>query len=409
MNRRSFLKFAARLNLTWLFTSLGGCASSSQVAGNKDHHNRGRIYFYRNDFSKPNSFVDQGMVPNQDASKPDRTWLCEFDLSTGKIREADVSSVQYGHSVIFDKIRKRILCLPKLETKVPIIDFETFQQVASLEAPEGLQFYGHGAIHPVDNDFYLSMSNERGDGQIAVINSDSLKMNRRFDSFGYSPHDVHFLADQTMVVANSGWSHKAYKRELPSSICFIDVSKTKPTLKNKVVTNHRGVTAHHMAFESQGDPANPLIYVGLATPFSKVSVPGQKSLVAVVHANEFRLFTNEKVGIEVLHYNVLSLAGVTTTGAVVTTTPETVAALWDSKMNGLLRTIEEIKHPKGVNVATDTGELRRSKFYVTTASAGIFELIVERGLDHLLKVDGLRVVPGSEVLKNVSGHSLLVG
>ncbi len=298
--------------------------------------------------------------------------------------------------------------MPKLEGKIPIVDFDNFKQVSVVNAPAGMQFYGHGAFHPLGSSLFLSLSNANGDGKIAAISPDDLRIKYVFESFGYSPHDLHFLNDGTLVVANSGWSHKAYAKELPSSICFIEVNKSGVKLKKKVLTNHRGVTAHHLVVDKSSLSRDPDIFVGLATPFSKVEVPNQKSLVAVVRKNDFQLFSNDSIGIDVLNYNVLSLAGASSLGAIVTTTPETVAAIWDTRSKRFSSIIEEIKHPKGVNIAMSFDDPLRGKFYITTAGSGIFELVIKKEDRDSVKIESLSGMPGSKFLQNVSGHSLLV-
>lgn len=92
-------------------------------------------------------------------------------------------------------------------TFVWIINPDSGQVVAKVNAPEGRHFYGHGVFTP-DERLLLCSENayDSGEGRIGVYDChDNFRRIGEFSSGGVGPHEIRLRNDgQTLVVANGG-------------------------------------------------------------------------------------------------------------------------------------------------------------------------------------------------------------
>ena len=87
-----------------------------------------------------------------------------------------------------------------------VIDCTTGKSTATLTAPEGRHFYGHGVFSADGNTLYTTENDfEAGTGRIGIWDTNTYARIGEIDSGGVGPHDLKRLpGTDTLVVANGG-------------------------------------------------------------------------------------------------------------------------------------------------------------------------------------------------------------
>ena len=85
------------------------------------------------------------------------------------------------------------------------IDLRTGQVLRLCEAGAGRHFYGH-AVHSADGEYLFAPENDysAARGVVTVRHAASLRVVAWFDSGGIGPHQIAWLSDGTLAVANGG-------------------------------------------------------------------------------------------------------------------------------------------------------------------------------------------------------------
>lgn len=139
--------------------------------------------------------------------KPDGAYvLCGLDRQGQMLFELPLPA--RGHAAAAHPDRAEAVAFARRPgTFALVIDCASGQQRASLTAPEGRHFYGHGAfsrdgalLYTAENDF------EAGQGVIGIWDArGGYRRLGEFASGGVGPHDIKLMPDgQTLVVANGG-------------------------------------------------------------------------------------------------------------------------------------------------------------------------------------------------------------
>lgn len=404
MNRREFNSQIA-LYLTALLGAQRTFASS--VSGKRDSDQFGSplLLYTRLDYSENEpAVIPYGLKPNLPAGQGATALLVEVDFRTSNptVRESVIPSLLDAHSVLFHRTQGTYICLPRVSTSGSVVDVRSMTERFRFSSSADNYFYGHGAIHPTTGLVYLSQTDSKGSGTISVREPEKLKELRTFSTFGYAPHDVHFIEENLLAVANNGWNEKTPNSIMPSSLCILDVKGKTPKLVRELKMTTPGVTVQHFA-TSKTSKDEVHYFLGLDAPWPKAQPPKDVSLLArSVNLNSVSFFESS-LPVEFFHGNILSVAGHAPNGVVMTTTPQSGFCAWDAKQKKLHSVLKELENPMGVQVIHSSGD--HTRFLATTTNSGIYFIDTKRMKNGELSISTSRVALPQKQTANIVGHA----
>ena len=413
MNRRDLLKLLS-YSTSAVFISCALKPSASEDATRSASGSTapsakapGKLYFFRIDYATQSAFLATfGLFANLKAGQPTKSWLCEFDLTRGTSREVEITEIRVPHSILIDSKRNRLLCFPKIGKSVSVVQLDSFKEVRHISSRSGFYFYGHGAFSPDSEQVYFSQSAANGDGCLTAHDAETYRERRVLESFGFSPHDLRFLAPDVLVVANNGWSELNLTKKTPSSLVLLDPRGANSKLIKKVDIPSDELTVQHVAVE-KGDAVEARILLGLDAPWPGGPLPEGVGLGATFDSTGLHMMNGDPAGIERMHRNTLSVDGDSIVGALLTTTPEALLSLWDSREKKLVNEFDSIRHPHGVNAFVVSKSENHVDYFVTTAATGIYKLELRRSAADRPISHTVTQIHGSAGFRNILGHSTL--
>jgi hypothetical protein len=291
-----------------------------------------------------------------------------------------------------------------------VVDVKSMTERFLFSSSADKYFYGHGAIHAKTGLIYLSQTDAKGNGSISVREPEKLDEIRMISTFGFAPHDVHFIEENLLAVANNGWNEKTPHSVKPSSLCILDVMSKTPKLVRELKMNEPGVTIQHFA-TSKASNDELHYYLGLDAPWAKVPPPEGVSLLArsVMKSNldlKPVSFFESSLPIKFFKGNILSVAGNATDGVVMTTTPQSGFCAWDAKKKKLHSVLKELENPMGVQFVHSSGN--RTRFIASTANSGIYFVDTKRLENGDLSISPLRIDLPKKQTTNIVGHALVL-
>lgn len=166
-----------------------------------------------------------------------------------------------GHAAAAHPVRAEAVAFARRPGRFAVvIDCTSGCEVARLESPQGLHFYGHGAF-TADGRWLLTTENafDAPDGRIGVWDSDAgYRRVGDFASGGIGPHEIIRLDDGTFAVANGGiQTHPDFGRKklnLPTMRPNLSYLTAEGTLLERVTPPealHRN-SIRHLAADGAG-------------------------------------------------------------------------------------------------------------------------------------------------------------
>ena len=134
-----------------------------------------------------------------------------------------------------------------------VVDLRSGDLVATLEAPEGREFYGHGAFSRDGSLLFCTETDvtDRNKGYIAVRDGHDFGYLGDFPSYGLAPHDCLLAPDgRTLIVSNGG--SPVHHPDGPN-VAYVDVDDRK--LLDKCEVPEPMINAGHLALGEGGDLA----------------------------------------------------------------------------------------------------------------------------------------------------------
>lgn len=141
------------------------------------------------------------------AARPDGGYvLCGIGADLDVVFEIDLPA--RGHAAAAHPMRPEAVAFARRPgTFAIVVDCVNGWAKATLTAPEGRHFYGHG-VYSEEGDFLFTTENdfEAGQGRVGVWDVQAgYKRSAEFDSGGIGPHDIKRLPGRdTLIVANGG-------------------------------------------------------------------------------------------------------------------------------------------------------------------------------------------------------------
>lgn len=158
-------------------------------------------------------------------------------LKDGRVESCALPEKFVSHSYIHDPARQRIWTLEKFGPRAAVVDVRSKTLRRLIDAPEGCEFYGHGALAPGGGQLLLATV-DVADGR-GFLSRVDLATERLRASDKITPgivHDGLFMDDRTFVITSAGIRPRgAYKGGPPqfdkvtgSSLIFVDWPSQRP-------------------------------------------------------------------------------------------------------------------------------------------------------------------------------------
>ena len=154
--------------------------------------------------------------------------------------------LKYTHSVIQNPVSKnQIILLEQYGPSMVLFDLATKEVKQRFHYAGEFLFYGHGAITADGKNLVCtearSVNGMPFDGILTIRNAETLEKIGQIPSFGLNPHDICFLDDDVLVVANQGQlSGEA------SNVSFISF-KNKSLIQQATLIDGHGRLSHLIA------------------------------------------------------------------------------------------------------------------------------------------------------------------
>lgn len=381
---------------------------ASDAAGTKTQS--GRFLFTRIDYSKNHpSVLPYGLKPNLSNGKGPITRLVEVDVSENSapsIRDAVIQPMIDPHSVLFHPSQGTYICIPRISTSASVVDVRQMKETLRFESSPNFYFYGHGAVQPKSGLVFLSQTDARGRGTISIREPEKLKEIKTIPSFGHAPHDMQFIGEDLLVVANNGWDEKTPSAIHPSSLCLLDVSLNKPKLLRELLISRPGITVQHFSV-SRVSKDDVEYFLGLDAPWTERIPEKGTALVASSRNLESVSYFSTSKPVSYFHGNILSIAGSASGQAVCTTTPQSAFGIWDVEHRKLQTIVDEIEHPMGVQLLSASND--KTRFLASTANSGLFIIDIKKTNSGSLDIRTSRLAISKEKTANIMGHGTLLG
>ncbi len=196
-----------------------------------------------------------------------------WDINKAKIDRIVTS--HHVHSIVLNPVNKNIVYAlgERPSTTSTIIDVKTKKVVNEFFDTKGYYFYGHGLVSADGKLLYCTENHfKTGEGIISIRDASNGKILDQLPSFGYAPHEMKYLSNGLIAVANSGHAGLTTVKDeeyilenvvqprdnLQSSLVVIDPIKKKKVKEFKIDTKYKDVTIRHLDIDE-----NDTVYMSL--------------------------------------------------------------------------------------------------------------------------------------------------
>ncbi|MGI9435294.1 MAG: DUF1513 domain-containing protein [Geminicoccaceae bacterium] len=205
------------------------------------------------------------------ADSEDRHHVASFE-PTGHCR-FDLPLPARGHAMAFAESRSEMVVFARRPGRFDVvIDYGEGVALHRIDAPDGRQFYGHGAFADGDR-LLLATENDyaSGDGVIGLYDAaDGYRRVGEYHSHGIGPHELVLMPDgKTLAIANGGIrTHPERGRAklnldtMAPSLVFADLEDGKRVEALHLPAEQHKLSIRHLAILSDGRLALAMQYEG---------------------------------------------------------------------------------------------------------------------------------------------------
>jgi len=319
--------------------------------------------FYKKSFEQISGKLVSGFEKDGPPTKPEESiyYFAYFDSKTKEVKLFNVP--MEIHSCIQHPLEKDTFIAfgqrpsPK-SVVVKLFNKGEKAEITVFEATPDRHFYGHGGFIE-DGKSFLCTENNFNDGQGIIVkrNFPDLKPTGEFSSHGIGPHEMLFINDETIAVANGGdKTHPLYKNgrsimnkdSMNSSLNLInyktgllerEINSPYPKVKMKHLSFGAGILGCAMQFGSDEDRALYLEY-GVEPIVLFYHIKEKENVFAKMNNKMFRAMAGHSLSIAINKDGV----------AAVTSPRGNLLTFWNTHDGSLIDKME-MRWPTGVCTA----------------------------------------------------------